>query len=163
MVEVHDAIGRIAGIPRLLLPLVPNALAMHSRGASFILPSNLRLASFLLWPPWESPNPGSQQILFIHSHLKLLWPSCSLCFLIILLFTRVHSLVHHLSGWSSPVPSSQPQISHLQHMTLSLTFLSRLRSWSENCILPPLATCRTPFLLRLTYFCTFAYFLFLLT
>lgn len=57
-----------------------------------------------------------------------------------------------------PVPSNQPQIFHSQHMTLTLIFLSRLRSSSENSLTPPpLATCRCAIPLMSHYLCTFAY------
>lgn len=72
---------------------------------------------------------------------------------------HVHSSIHHQSGCSSPVPSNQAQILYPHHMTLSPIFLSRLRSPSENSLIPrALATCQNP--AASNYFCTFAHPLF---
>ena len=67
--------------------------------------------------------------------------------------------MHHLSGYSSPVPSNQPQIFHPQHTTLSSIFLSRLRSLSENSlILSPVATCQNNILAMSISAFVFPYF-----
>lgn len=84
----YDAMRHVAGQPDRCFHL--SERSGHTFQGCFFL-STLKSHFPFPWPPWESPNPESQQTPFIHFHLRLLcWTKsqgcCFLRYLAILLF-----------------------------------------------------------------------------
>lgn len=155
--------GNIAGHPHCVSTCL-SALAKHSSGAFFLrnpnsdahissLMTTLRISRS--WVPTKPLCLLQSQIALLDQVIMLLLLSLPL--MILLFMSR--SVPNASPEWLlHPVPSNQPQIFHPQHMTLTLIFLSRLRSPSENSLSPPpLATCRSAIPALSHYLCTFAY------
>lgn len=152
-----------AGTPRLLLPPCLNALARHSWGASLSVPSNRRLAFPLLripqsWTPTVSLYPFQSQTAVLD------WIATLLVSLLLsdsfIYFTFISWCITRVAAPVLSLPINLRSF-HPQHIALSLIFLSRLRSVSENSFIPPpLATCQNTIPAASNYSCTFTFSLF---
>lgn len=125
---------------------------LKSEAHIFSIMTTLRISQS--WVPSTPLYPLQSQIALLDQVTTLLLLSLLLMILLFMSRSLPNASPERLLH---PVPSNQPQIFHPQHMTLTLIFLSRLRSSSENSLTPPpLATCRSAIPAVSHYLCTFA-------